>query len=128
MHSAQPEADRFPPLTPAVFYILLTLADGEKHGYGIMKEVEERTDGQIRLKPGTLYQAISRLLGGGLIAEIDERPDPALDDERRRYYRLTSGGRAVLEAEAERLARAVEVAREKRVLRPALTGSVVTGG
>ena len=85
-------AGQLPPLTPAVFYILLALADGDKHGYGIMKEVEERTEGQIRLKPGTLYQAISRLVSAGLIEEIAERPDPATDDERRRYYRLTGGG------------------------------------
>jgi len=81
------------PLTPAVFHILLALADGEKHGYGIMKDVEDQTSGQIKMGPGTLYGSIKRMLAVGLIEETDERPDPALDDERRRYYRLTTQGR-----------------------------------
>ena len=78
------------PLTPAVFHILLALADGEKHGYAIMKDVEAQTSGQLKMGPGTLYGSIKRMLAGGLIAETDERPDMALDDERRRYYRLTT--------------------------------------
>ena len=73
------------PLTPAVFHILLALSDQERHGYGIMKEVETQTDGEMLLRPGTLYQAIKRMLELGLIQESDERPDPALDDQRRRY-------------------------------------------
>ena len=82
------------PLTPAAFQILLALAGGERHGYGIMQEVLALTGGAVRLGPGTLYGTIGRLLAAGLIAEVTERPDPALDDERRRYYRLTPAGRA----------------------------------
>src|SRR5438034_10786505 len=91
------------PLTPALFHVLLALADGEKHGYAILKEVARRTGGKVRLSAGTLYGIIHRLLGDGLIVESEERPDPALDDERRRYYRLTEFGRKVAVAEAERL-------------------------
>ena len=104
------------PLTPAVFHILLALADGEKHGYAIMQEVETLTDGKIRLGPGTLYGSIKRLLAGGMIEESDERPDPEQDDERRRYYRLTAFGRRVLGAEAQRLSDLVSVAQSKRIL------------
>ena len=105
-------------LTPAAFQILLALADGERHGYGIMREVALRTDEATRLGPGTLYRSIKRLLAEGLIEESDERPDPALDDERRRYYRLTAAGRHASGVEARRLARLVRLAREKRVLGP----------
>lgn len=104
------------PLTVPVFHILLSLADGEKHGYAIMREVTETTGGRVSLGPGTLYGAIKRLLKGGLIAETAERPDPALDDSRRRYYALTGLGRHVLAAEVERLARMVEIANHKNVL------------
>lgn len=104
------------PLTPAVFYILLALADGDKHGYGIMQEVKVITDGEFSMGPGTLYGSIKRMLDGGLIAEADERPDPALDDERRRYYRLTPFGQRVARAEAERLAALLGVARTKRLV------------
>ena len=104
------------PLTPKVFHILLALADGEKHGYVIMREVKKLTEGNVTLGPGTLYGAIKRLLKSGLISESDQRPDPALDDARRRYYQLTENGRLVLEAEAERLALLVEVARAKDLL------------
>ena len=104
------------PLTPAVFHILLALADGEKHGYAIMQEVETLTDGKIRLGPGTLYGSIKRLLAGGLIEESDERPDPELDDERRRYYRLTDFGQRIASAEAERLFLLVRQARLKKLL------------
>jgi DNA-binding PadR family transcriptional regulator len=104
------------PLTPAVFHILLALADGEKHGYAIMKDVEGQTSGQVKMGPGTLYGSIKRMLAGGLIEETDERPDPALDDERRRYYRLTIQGQVVVAAESRRLALAVRVARQKKVL------------
>jgi len=107
-------------LTPAVFQILLALADGERHGYGIMREVALRTDGATRLGAGTLYRSIKRLLGEGLIAESDARPDPALDDERRRYYRLTVSGRRAVSMEAQRLAQLVGMARAKRVLGPGL--------
>lgn len=111
------------PLSPAVFHILLALADEERHGYGIMQEVELRTDGQVRLGPGTLYGAIKRLLAKEMVAEVDERPDPALDDERRRYYRLTDFGARVLSAEAARLDAMVRQARAKQLL-PAPTTNV----
>jgi DNA-binding PadR family transcriptional regulator len=104
------------PLTPAVFNILLALADGEKHGYAIMREVEEDTQGEVKMGPGTLYGSIKRMLAAGLIEESDERRDPALDDERRRYYRLSGLGQRVLVAEAERLSRQVAMARLKHVL------------
>ncbi len=104
------------PLTPAVFQILLVLTDGERHGYAIMKEVEANTRGQMQLGPGTLYRSIKRLLSDGLIEESAERPDPELDDERRRYYRLTALGRRVAAAEAERLAGLVQLAQAKRLL------------
>src|SRR5215216_3974885 len=105
------------PLTPAVLHILLALADEERHGYGIMKEVEARTGGEVRLGPGTLYGSIKRMLADGLIEESDERPDPEMDDQRRRYYRITDFGRRVAGAEAERLANLVSTAREKKLLR-----------
>src|SRR5437867_11844502 len=89
------------PLTPAVFHILVTLADGEAHGYAIMQEVNRRSGGIVRLGPGTLYGAISRLLAEGLIEESEARPDPEMDDTRRRYYRLTKRGSEVLASETE---------------------------
>lgn len=104
------------PLTPAVFHILLALADGEKHGYAIMKEVQDATGGQVTMGPGTLYGSIKRMLAAHLIAETDERPDPVLDDSRRRYYALSGYGRRVLAAESERLAEAVQIARRKQVI------------
>lgn len=103
------------PLTPAVYHILLALVDGDKHGYGIMKDVETQTGGRLRLGPGTLYGTIKRLLAAGLISEIDERPDPALDDERRRYYHLTTFGQQLAVQEDQRLTQAVHVARQKRL-------------
>ncbi len=103
------------PLTPAVFHILLALADGDKHGYAIMKDVEYQTAGRLKLGPGTLYGTIKRLLAAGLIVEVDERPDPELDDERRRYYHLTAAGRKLAQEENERLMQAVKVARLKRL-------------
>lgn len=111
-----PDPDTFLPLTPAAFHILLALADGEKHGYGIMQEVTTISDGQIKLGPGTLYGTIKRMLADGWIEEIDERPDPELDDERRRYYRLTDFGGKVARAEAQRLSRLVDAARTKRLV------------
>lgn len=101
------------PLTPAVLNILLVLAGGERHGYGIMHEVREGTNGTVRLGPGTLYTAIKRLLEGGLIEESDERPDSEIDDQRRRYYRLTDFGQRVVSAEVERLEEVVRKARAK---------------
>jgi DNA-binding PadR family transcriptional regulator len=104
-------------LTPAAFHILLVLAGGENHGYAIMREVAEHTHGKMRLGPGTLYGTIKRMLADGWIEESDERPDPELDDERRRYYRLTGVGRKLVQAEAEHLEQLVNVARGKRLLR-----------
>jgi len=110
------DAEALLPLTPAVFQILLALLGGERHGYAIMREVEASTQGQLRIGPGTLYRSIKQMLAQGLIVETEERPDPALDDERRRYYRLTDFGQRVAAAEARRLARLVAQAREKRLL------------
>ncbi len=101
------------PLTPTVFHILLALADKERHGYGIIKEVKARTNGSIHIMAGTLYGAIKRLLERGLITETDDRPDPILDDERRRYYRLTNFGQRVLTAEVSRLEEQLRQARNK---------------
>jgi DNA-binding PadR family transcriptional regulator len=116
MSRHEPPPDSLPPLTPAVFHILLALADGERHGYGIMQEVARLTSDRFRLGPGTLYGSVKRMLRDGLIEESDERPDPSLDDERRRYYRATRLGRRVIEAEAARLAALVNAAHAKRVI------------
>lgn len=106
----------FLPLSPAMFHVLVALADGEKHGYAILKEVSRLTDGEVRLGAGTLYAVIKRFVDEGLIAESDERPDPALDDERRRYYRLLDAGRLVVLAELARMERAIALAHEKRLV------------
>jgi DNA-binding PadR family transcriptional regulator len=98
------------PLTPPVFHILLALAEEERHGYGIMQDVARQTDGALQLGPGTLYGCLKRMLAAGLVEESEERPDPALDDERRRYYRMTALGKRMVRAEAKRLAGAVTVA------------------
>jgi DNA-binding PadR family transcriptional regulator len=111
-------AAAFLPLTPVAFEILLALADGEQHGYSIMREVERRSAGAVKLHPGTLYRALARLLESGLIDELDTRPDVVHDDERRRYYQLTSRGIAVARAEAERLASQLDAARARRLLGP----------
>ncbi len=116
MNKAKREPEELLPLTPAVFHILLALADAERHGYGIMQEVALRTDGKMRMGPGTLYGSIKRMLADGLIEESGERPDPTLDDERRRYYRLTDFGLRVAQAEARRLSELVHVAQFKRLL------------
>ena len=105
------------PLTPAMFHILLALAEDERHGYAIIKDVESRTDGDVRLSAGTLYGLVKRLLADGLIEESSRRPPAGEDDERRRYYRLAAFGRKVLAAEVERLERAVEMARATKILR-----------
>ncbi len=103
-------------LTPAMFHILLALADAERHGYGIMREVERASDGAFQLGPGTLYRSIKQMLALGLIEESEERPDPDLDDERRRYYRITGAGRHAATAEALRMARLVSEAQARRLL------------
>jgi DNA-binding PadR family transcriptional regulator len=107
--------EHFLPLTPALLHTLLALADGEKHGYAIIKEIARRTDDAVRLGAGTLYALVKRALADGLIVESANRPDPALDDERRRYYRLTPLGRAVAEAEVGRLQTIVDIARAKKL-------------
>jgi DNA-binding PadR family transcriptional regulator len=106
------------PLTPALFHVLLALADGEKHGYVISKEIARRTNNEVKLSTGTLYGVIKRLLDDSMIEESEERPDFSLDDQRRRYYRLTKLGKAVAEAEAERMERVLALARSKNVLGP----------
>ena len=106
----------FLPLTPVAFEILLSLAEGEQHGYSIMRSVHQRTRGAVEIHAGTLYRALNRLLSQGLIVELDERPAPDLDDERRRYYRLTPLGGQVLRAEARRLESQVMAARARRLL------------
>ncbi|HEV8239425.1 MAG TPA: PadR family transcriptional regulator [Thermoanaerobaculia bacterium] len=111
MADDQNAIDGFLPLPTAAFHILLSLADSDRHGYGIIQEVEARTGGELRLSAGTLYRSIQRMLEQGLLVEVDERPAPEDDDERRRYYRLTVLGRAVARAEAERLTKLVKMAR-----------------
>jgi DNA-binding PadR family transcriptional regulator len=116
MTTSENNPEELLPLTPAVFHVLLALADGERHGYAIMQEVAESTGGKIKMGPGTLYGTIKRLLESGLIEESDERPDAGLDDERRRYYRLSGVGQKVIQAEARRYAAMVELARGKRLI------------
>jgi DNA-binding PadR family transcriptional regulator len=101
------------PLTQPVFHILLALADEERHGYGIMQDVARQTGDALQLGPGTLYGCLKRMLAAGLVEESDERPDPALDDERRRYYRMTALGKRAVRAETQRLTGAVMAARTK---------------
>jgi DNA-binding PadR family transcriptional regulator len=111
------DVESFLPMTPAMFHVLIALADGEKHGYAILKEVARRTEDQVRLSAGTLYGNLARLESAGLIVESDERPAIGLDDERRRYYRLTDFGREVAIAEAERMDAALSQARAKKLFR-----------
>ena len=111
-----PDLKHFLPLTPAAFNILLSLADGDKHGYAIMQAIAYRTSGEVNMRPGTLYGLIKRMLADGWIVELDERPDPTLDDERRRYYRLTDLGQRVASVEAQRLATLVTAARQQGLL------------
>ena len=116
MRERNPNADAIVallPLLPATFHILVALADEDRHGYAIIQDVAARTDGSIRLSAGTLYRSIQRMLEDGLIVETDERPSPENDDERRRYYRLTTLGTAVAQAEAARLMDLVRMARAR---------------
>ena len=105
-----------PSLSPAAFSILLALKDGEKHGYAILREVSQQSEGAHKLLPGTLYNLLKRMLEDGWVEELDERPDPLLDDERRRYYRLTGTGEKIAGLEAERLAKLVRLARQRGFL------------
>lgn len=116
------DVDDLLPLTPPVFHILVALSDRERHGYSIMRQVSIETDGKLTLGPGTLYGCLKRMLTAGLVEESDERPDPELDDERRRYYRITNLGARVVRAEAMRLSEAVSAARAKRLLPRKATG------
>lgn len=111
------DSESFLPLTPAMFHILVALADGEKHGYAILKEVARRTGDRVRLSAGTLYGNLARLESAGLIAESNRRPEFALDDERRRYYRLSDLGREVAVAEAKRMEEAIKHARATKLIR-----------
>ena len=106
----------FLPLKPVQFHILLALSECDRHGYAIIQETLERTGGEVRLEMGTLYRTLHRMLGGGLVEESDHRPAPEQDDQRRRYYRLTSLGRDVAAAEANRMAALVRSAAERRLL------------
>src|ERR1700704_5483090 len=108
---AMPPPESFLPLPPATFHILMALAAEDRHGYAIIQDVAARTSGEIKLSPGTLYRSIQRMLEDGLIVETRERPAPELDDERRRYYRITPFGTAVAGAEARRMSDLVRMAR-----------------
>jgi len=104
-----------PPLTPAVFHILLALSNGERHGYGIMKQVEVDSQGKVTMGAGTLYGSLKRMLDAGLVKESDKRVDPEMDDERRIYYQLTGVGAKALAAELERYKRIVSLAQERKL-------------
>jgi DNA-binding PadR family transcriptional regulator len=106
----QPHPNDLTPLSPAVFHILLSLAEGERHGYALRREIAQRTNGKLKPGPGVLYGSIHKMLAWALIEESDERPDPHLDDERRRYYRITPYGRKVAQAETARLRELVQLA------------------
>jgi len=110
-------SDTQTPLTPAMFNVLLALADGDKHGYAVLKEVAEQTAGEVQLSTGTLYGIIKRLLADGLIVEVRRHPAIENDDQRRRYYHLTDTGRGVTLAEAERMEKLVARARSKQLVR-----------
>jgi DNA-binding PadR family transcriptional regulator len=110
------DAQRFLPLKTQWFHVMLSLAGEDQHGYGIMQEVLERTEGKVRLWPATLYGSLKRLIEAELIEESDERPAPELDDARRRYYRLTAFGRRVLNAECDRLQELVRSIRVKQAM------------
>ena len=107
--------NQIPPLTPAVFHILLALSTGERHGYGIMKQVEKDSQGNVSMGAGTLYGSLKRMLDSGLVKESDKRVDPEMDDERRIYYQITDAGKKALEAELARYKRIVSVAKERKL-------------
>ncbi len=114
MYDRTPEAESFLPLRPPIFLILLALGEGELHGYALAQRVRAVSGGAVRIASGPMYRHLKRLLDAGLIEESEERPDPEVDDERRRYYGLTGLGRQVLELETDRMAAMVEVARRLR--------------
>ena len=115
---ASPPADSFLPLKPVEFLILMTVANGERHGYGIMLDIAQRTGGSVQLEAGGLYRSIRRMLADGLITESARRPAADLDDERRRYYSLSALGRRVVAAEALRLRALVRAAEASRIIDP----------
>jgi len=117
LSAVQNKPETHEPLTPAMFHVLLALAGDDLHGYAILKEVELRTGGKVRLSTGTLYGIIKRLLSDGLIAELRSRPAESEDDERRRYYRLTPAGRQVAATEAERMDEVLSIARSRNLLK-----------
>ena len=112
----KPDLQDYLPLSAAVLHVLLALADGDKHGYAIIKEVRRRTSGDVELGASSLYSVLKRMTADGFVHETDERPDPALDDERRRYYRLSPLGRDIAVAELRRLESLLVQARAKRLL------------
>ena len=109
------DANSNSPLTPAVFHILLALSTGERHGYGIMKQVEADSQGKVTMGPGTLYGSLKRMLDAGLVRESDKRVDPEMDDERRIYYQITGIGAEALAAELERYQRIVSIAQQRKL-------------
>ena len=111
----QTDIDALLPLPPATFHILMAVADEARHGYAIIQDIAARTNGDLRMSAGTLYRSIQRMLEQGLIVETNDRPDPEEDDERRRYYQITSFGAAVARAEATRLAQLVRLARARGI-------------
>ncbi len=120
MPAEQPIPESMLPLPAASFHILMALADEDRHGYGIILDVRARTGGELNLSAGTLYRSIQRMLEQGLLIETGDRPDPAFDDERRRYYRLTDLGRAVATAEARRLTQLLRLARQSGLAKGAV--------
>jgi len=112
MRDDAPDPVSLLPLPPATFHILMAVADDDRHGYGIIQDVAARTGGELKLSAGTLYRSIQRMLEQGLLVETNDRPGPELDDERRRYYRITVFGRAVAKAEVRRLRQLLDLARE----------------
>jgi DNA-binding PadR family transcriptional regulator len=114
--ASAPDPSALLPLTPTVLHVLLALADGDKHGYAIIKEVRRRTDGDVELGASSLYAVLRRMVADRLVVETEERPDPSLDDERRRYYRLTRFGRVVAAAELRRLETLLAQGRAKRLV------------
>ncbi len=117
MRKKKEDIPGFLPITPPAFHVLISLAEGDKHGYAILKEVSRRTEGRVKLSASTLYGIVKRMLNDGWVIELDERPDPSLDDERRRYYRLTKLGREVAIAEAERMDELVQMAASRDLKR-----------
>lgn len=113
---SETDLNRHTPLTDAEFHIMLVLTNGENHGYAIMKAIEDHPEIEFSLGPATLYRSIHRMLEKGLVKEVEDRPDPESDDERRRYYRLTGAGRSILAEEAQRLRRLVSLARSWNVI------------